>query len=69
VRQYTIKKMDGLITFTCQRCTHSVTLLDFSSQNGSRRTQAATAMHEHAAAAHSRPVHVCPPDAQVWHAR
>jgi len=64
-----IKTKQGLTTFSCPHCKHSVTTLEFSSQNGNRRTQAARAMNEHAAAAHSRPVPVSPPNARVWHAR
>jgi len=69
VRHYAIKMVNGLATFTCQRCKHSVTILEFSSQNGNRRTQAARAMNEHATAAHGRPVPVSPHVAQMWHAR
>ena len=69
MRYYTIQMMRGFTTFMCSRCKHSVTTLDFSSQNGSRRTQAAKAMNEHAAAAHSRPLPVSPSHAGVWHAR
>jgi hypothetical protein len=43
-------------------------MLDFSSQNGSRRTQAARAMNEHAAAVHSRPVSASPLNTRLWHA-
>jgi hypothetical protein len=68
VRHYTIKMMNGLITFKCPLCKHSVTTLEFNSQNGSRRTQAARAMNEHATAVHGRPVPVSPRDARMWHA-
>ena len=69
MRHYTIKMMHGLTTFICLRCKHSVTTLQFSSANGSRRTQAARAMNEHAAAPHVRPILPYPHQAQVWHAR
>ena len=35
-------------------CEHSVTTLDFDSTKGNRRTQAATAINEHAALLHLR---------------
>jgi hypothetical protein len=69
VRHYTIKMMHGLITFTCQRCKHSVTTSEFSSRNGSRRTQAARAMNEHAAAAHNCSRPTLPLYVPVRHAR
>jgi ectoine hydroxylase-related dioxygenase (phytanoyl-CoA dioxygenase family) len=69
VRHYTIKTMNGLVTFKCPVCKHSVTTGEFSVQNGSRRTQAARAMNEHATAAHGRPVPMSPGDAYMWHAR
>jgi hypothetical protein len=52
VRHYTIKTMHSVTTFACPHCKHSVTTLQFSSDHGSRRTQAARAMNEHAAAVH-----------------
>jgi len=52
MRYYTIKVMSGFALFKCPLCKHSVTTQDFSSRNGSCRTQAARAMNEHATAAH-----------------
>jgi hypothetical protein len=69
VRHYSIKLINGVTTFTCPRCKHSVTTPDFSIQNGSLRTQAARAMNEHAAAVHNNPLPMYPRDAQMWHAR
>jgi hypothetical protein len=68
MRHYTIKMMHGFSTFKCLLCKHSVTTREFSSQNGSCRTQAAKAMNEHATAAHNRPIPMSPHDAQMWHA-
>src|ERR1700722_460285 len=68
VRHYTIKMTLSVATFTCKRCEHSVTTSQFSSQNGSLRSQAAKAINEHATAVH-RCAEPCPPDAQVWHTR
>jgi hypothetical protein len=65
VRHYTIKMMNGFAKFNCLVCKHSVTTREFSSQNGSRRTQAARAMNEHATAAHGRPAPISPRFAQT----
>ena len=54
VRYYTTKPMNGGTTFKCTFCEHSVNTLDFNNLNGNRRTQAATAINEHAAALHVR---------------
>jgi len=69
VRHYTIKMMSGFAKFNCLVCKHSVTTREFSSQNGSCRTQAAKAMNEHAAAEHGRPSPISPRAAQTWSAR
>jgi transposase-like protein len=68
MRHYTIKTMNGVTTFKCPLCKHSVTAQEFSSQNGSRRTQAAKAMNDHATAAHGQPVPMSARAAQMWHA-
>jgi hypothetical protein len=52
VRYYTTKSMNGGTTFKCSLCEHTVTTLNFNSVIGNRRTQAATAMKQHAAALH-----------------
>lgn len=52
MRYYTTKAMNGGTTFNCALCAHSVTTLDYNSAVGNRRTQAATAMNQHAAASH-----------------
>jgi hypothetical protein len=44
--------MNGGTTFSCALCQHTVTTLDFNSTVGNRRTQAATAMNQHAMALH-----------------
>ncbi len=33
--------------FTCVRCEHSVSTLDFDTRDGNLRTQAATALNQH----------------------
>jgi hypothetical protein len=68
MRHYTIKMMNGFSLFKCPLCKHSVTTLEFSSQNGNCRTQAAKAMNEHAAAVHSGHVTLFSPDAPMSHA-
>jgi len=55
MRHYTIKMMNGLSMFKCVVCNHSVTTREFSTQNGSCRTQAARVMNEHAIAVHGGP--------------
>jgi hypothetical protein len=67
MRHYTIKMMRGFTTFKCLHCKHTITAQEFSSRNGSCRTQAARAMNEHATAAHGRTMPVSPSDAQMWH--
>jgi hypothetical protein len=52
VRYYTTKSMNGGTTFKCSLCEHTVTTLNFNSVIGNRRTQAATAMNQHAATLH-----------------
>jgi hypothetical protein len=56
MRYYTIKPMNGVTTFKCTFCEHSVTTLDFNSTHGNRRTQAAAAINQHAALSHLRTV-------------
>ena len=52
--------MNGGTTFKCALCEHSVTTLDYNSLEGNRRTQAATAMNQHAAGLHFPPRTVVP---------
>jgi hypothetical protein len=46
--------MNGGTTFRCTFCEHRVTTLDFSSNKGNRRTQAAAAINQHVALSHLR---------------
>jgi hypothetical protein len=69
VRYYSIKLINGVTTFKCPRCKHSVTMLQFSGEKGSRRTQAARAMNEHAATVHACSRPTLPLYAPVWQAR
>jgi hypothetical protein len=61
VRYYTTKPTDDGVTFKCTFCEYSVTTLDFSSEGGNRRTQAATAINQHVSAAHGLPLPVLVP--------
>lgn len=65
MRHYTITLARGFAIFKCPLCGHSVTTQDFGSQNGSRRTQAARVMNEHADAAHGYHTYMPPSDAQM----
>jgi hypothetical protein len=69
VRHYGIKTINDCITFTCILCKYSVSILDFSSQNGSRRTQAARVMNEHAAVAHHQSLSIASPATRLVPAR
>ena len=68
MRHYTITMMKGFSTFKCLFCRYSVTTRDFSSQNGSCRTQAAKVMNEHATAAHGSRGAMSLSDTPMWHA-
>jgi hypothetical protein len=54
--------------FTCVRCEHSVTTLQFDVKDGNLRTQAATALNQHATKVHHEPVMFSSLDAQqrIW---
>ena len=52
MRCYSTESVSGGIKFTCSFCEHSVTTLDFDHAKGNRRTQAASAMNQHAREAH-----------------
>jgi len=60
VRYYITTPMSGGTKFTCTYCKHSVTTLDFNSTNGSRRTQAAAMINQHATSLHLRAVLTTP---------
>jgi uncharacterized Fe-S radical SAM superfamily protein PflX len=53
VRYYTTSRINGGVTFKCAFCEHTVTTLNFDSNKGNCRTQAAAAIHQHAAESHS----------------
>ena len=70
VRYYTTKRVQGGMRFTCVRCDHSVSTLDFDTRDGNLRTQAATALNQHASKAHNQPVMYSSLDPQqrIWRA-
>ena len=53
---YTTKRIEGGIAFKCEQCEYRVTTLDFQSKDGNVRTQAATAVNEHAVLEHHEPM-------------
>jgi hypothetical protein len=55
-RLYTIGRIKGGMKFTCTHCAHNVSTLDFDPRDGNLRTQAATAINQHATSVHHEPV-------------
>ena len=64
VKSYRIERIKGGMKFNCTRCTHSVSTLDFDAKAGNLRTQAATAINDHAAKSHHEPLVVSAADSQ-----
>jgi hypothetical protein len=64
MKAYQIQRIKGGMKFTCTHCEHSVSTLDFDPRFGNLRTQAATAINEHASKAHHEPLIVSPYDGQ-----
>ncbi len=56
VKAYRIERIKGGMKFTCTHCTHSVSTLDFDAKAGNLRTQAATAINDHATKEHHEPL-------------
>ena len=52
MKPYRIERIKSGMRFTCTLCEHSVSTLDFDAKAGNLRTQAATAINEHATKAH-----------------
>jgi hypothetical protein len=67
-RLYTIGRIKGGMKFTCSHCAHHVSTLDFDPRDGDLRTQAATAINQHATTVHHEPVMFSSLDAQqhIW---
>src|ERR1019366_10822861 len=51
VKAYRIERIKGGMKFTCARCAHSVSTLDFDARTGNLRTQAANEINDPAAQA------------------
>ena len=68
VRNYTTQRIKGGMQFTCIHCPHSVRTVDFDVKDGNLRTQAATALNQHAAEAHNEPMIISSPNVQqrIW---
>jgi hypothetical protein len=64
VKAYRIERIKSGMKFSCLHCSHSVSTLDFDARIGNLRTQAATAINEHATKAHREPMVVSPSDGQ-----
>ena len=69
-RHYTIGRIKGGMKFTCTRCAHNVSTIDFDARDGNLRTQAATAINRHATSVHHEPVMFSSLDPQqrIWRA-
>jgi hypothetical protein len=64
VKTYRIERIKSGMKFTCAQCEHSVSTLDFDARGGNLRTQAATAINDHASRVHHAPMIVPPSDSQ-----
>jgi hypothetical protein len=64
VKTYRIERIKSGMKFVCEQCEHSVSTLDFDTKGGNLRTQAATAINDHAIKAHHAPMIVSPSDSQ-----
>jgi hypothetical protein len=62
VKAYRIERIKSGMRFVCTHCPHSVSTLDFDTKAGNLRTQAASAMNEHATKAHHEPMVISPSD-------
>lgn len=56
VRHYTNTRIENGSIFQCIHCDHRVSTLQFNRENGNCRTQAATAINQHAATVHHKPM-------------
>ena len=66
-RHYTIGRIKGGMKFTCTHCAHNVSTLDFDPRDGNLRTQAATAINQHATSVHHEPVMFSSLDSRQQH--
>jgi len=70
VKAYRIERIKGGMKFTCTQCEHSVSTLDYDAKAGNLRTQAATAINQHATSVHHAPVMFSSLDSRqhIWRA-
>jgi hypothetical protein len=70
VKAYRIERIESGIRFTCTHCEHSVSTLDFDAKAGNLRTQAATAINQHATKVHHEPPTISSLDVELrtWRA-
>ena len=70
MKPYRIERIENGIKFTCKHCEHSVSTLDYDVRNGNLRTQAATAINQHATKEHHEPPTVSSLDVELraWRA-
>ena len=70
MKTYHTERIEGGVKFTCTHCAYSVSTLDFDSRAGNLRTQAATAINQHATKMHHEPPTVSSLDVQLrsWRA-
>lgn len=68
VRNYTTQRIKGGLQFTCVLCPHSIRTTDLDLRDGNLRTQAATALNQHATQVHNQPTIISSPDVQrrIW---
>ena len=64
VKSYRIERIKGGMKFNCTRCAHAVSTMDFDAKAGNLRTQAATAINDHASKAHHEPMVISASDSQ-----
>jgi hypothetical protein len=64
VKSYRIERIKGGMKFICTHCAHSVNTTDFDARVGNLRTQAATAINDHATRAHREPFVISATDSQ-----
>ncbi|MFY9844403.1 MAG: hypothetical protein ACLP0H_14075 [Terriglobales bacterium] len=64
MKAYRIERIKGGMKFHCCQCAHAVSTLEFDAKAGNLRTQAATAINDHATKAHHEAMIISPSDGQ-----
>jgi hypothetical protein len=65
VKPYRTERIKNGVKFSCRHCNHSVSTLDFDAKAGNLRTQAATAINDHATKTHHEPPTVSSRDIEL----